>query len=174
MIAILFFRRILSLSSSPSIFIYDLTTTVAAYFTLHTGSTERKAERIVDSIRQTFFHVDNIQGIGFLNSSGKLTLVSDVANRTADIVFFTFRSTVTASDIDYCLPSTTLSLNFSLRLPQSVDFTITVPVFNLHANNLTLPSVAKTAPFTSPTSRPSLTLSLDIATDDFHTSMNVA
>ena len=60
MIAILFFRRILSLSSSPSLAIYDLTTTVAAYFTLHTGSIERKAERIVDSIRHTFFHVDNI------------------------------------------------------------------------------------------------------------------
>ena len=96
MIAILFFRRIISLSSSPSVSISDMTATVAAYFPLPTGSTEREAERIVDSIRHASFHVDSLQGIVYLDSSGKLTLVSDIANRAADIVFFTFRSTVTA------------------------------------------------------------------------------
>ena len=113
MIAILFFCRILSLSSSPLVSIRDLTPTIAVYFTLHTGSTER----IVDSIRHAFFHVENIQDIGLLDSSGKLTIVSDIVNRVVDIVFFTFRSTVTASDIDHRFPSKTLSLDFSLRLP---------------------------------------------------------
>ena len=117
MIAILFFRRIISLSSSPSVSISDMTATVAAYFPLPTGSTEREAERIVDSIRHASFHVDSLQGIVYLDSSGKLTLVSDIANRAADIVFFTFRSTVTTNDIDHRFPSTTLSLDFSLRLP---------------------------------------------------------
>ena len=117
MIAILLFRRIISLSSSPSVSITELTATVAVYSTLPTGSIEHEAERIVESIRHAFFHVDNLQGIGFLDSSGKLTLVPDIANRATDVVFFTFRSTVTASDIDHHYPSTTLSFDFSLRCP---------------------------------------------------------
>ena len=71
MISILFFRRILSLSSSPSVTISDLTATVAAYFAIPTGSAEREAERIVESVRHAFFVVGNLQGIGFLDSSGK-------------------------------------------------------------------------------------------------------
>ena len=60
MIAILFFPRILSLSSSPSVTISDLTTTVAAYFAMPTGSAEREAERIVESVRHAFFVVGNL------------------------------------------------------------------------------------------------------------------
>ena len=115
MVAILFFRRILSLSSSPSITISDLTATVAAYFAMPTGSAEREAERIVDSVRHAFFDVVNIQGIGFLDSSGRSIVVSD--NCAVDITFFSFRSTVLANAIDPNFPSTTLSLDFSLRLP---------------------------------------------------------
>ena len=58
---IFFFRRILSLSCPPSVSISDLTTTVAAYFVLLTDS----AERIVDSIRNAFYNVENLQGVGF-------------------------------------------------------------------------------------------------------------
>ena len=112
MIAILFFRCILSLSSSPSVSISDLIATIVAYFTLPIGSAEREAERIVGLICHAFFHVDNLQGIGDIDSSGKLTLVLDIANRAADIIFFTFRSTVTASDINHHFPSITLSLDF--------------------------------------------------------------
>ena len=99
-IAILFFRRILSLSSSPSVSFSDLTAKVAAYLGIPTGAAEREAERIVDSIRQAFFHVGNLQGVGFLNFSGKGMKINDLTNRAADITFFTFRSTVTASMID--------------------------------------------------------------------------
>ena len=60
MIAILFFRRILSLSSSLSVSISDLTATVAAYFAIQTGSEEHEAEHIVDSVCHTFFHVDDL------------------------------------------------------------------------------------------------------------------
>ena len=118
MVAILFFRRIISLSSSPSITISDLTTTVAAYFAMPTGSVERESERIVESVRHAFFDVGNLQGIGFVDSSGKAITVSD--HREADITFFSFRSTVLASAIDQRFPTTTLSLDFSLRLPESV------------------------------------------------------
>ena len=80
-----------------------------------TGSAEREAERIVESNRHAFFVVGNLQGIGFLDSSGKPIMVSD--NRAAEITFFSFRSTVLASAIDQRFPSTTLSFDFSLRLP---------------------------------------------------------
>ena len=59
-IVILFFHHILSLSSSPSVAISDLTATVATYCGIPTGS----AERILDSVRHTFFDVGNLQGIG--------------------------------------------------------------------------------------------------------------
>ena len=174
MTTILFFRRILSLYSSPSVSINDLTTTVAAYFTLPIGSVEHEAECIVESIHHAFFHVDNLQDIGFLNSSGKVTLLSDIASRAVDIIFFTLRFSVTTSDIYHRFSSATSSLDFSLRLPQSVDSTATAPVINLHTSNLTPPSVAKPASFFSPASRPSLTFALENATDDVLTSMNAA
>ena len=91
-IAILFVRRIISLSSSPSVSLSDLTATVVAYFKLSTGSTEREAKRIVDSIRHALSHVDNLQGVGFLDSSGKPALVSYLDNNAVDIALFTFRS----------------------------------------------------------------------------------
>ena len=59
-IAILFFRRILSLSCYPSVTISDLTATVAAYFAMPTGSAKREAERIVESVRHAFFVVGNL------------------------------------------------------------------------------------------------------------------
>ena len=45
--AIIIFRRILSLFSSPSITISDLTVTVAAYFAMPIASAGRETERIV-------------------------------------------------------------------------------------------------------------------------------
>ena len=88
MISIFYFCRILSLSSSPSVTIIDLTATVVAYFAMTFGSAEREAERIVESVRHAFFVVGNLQGIGLLDSSGRPITVSD--NRAADITFFSF------------------------------------------------------------------------------------
>ena len=67
---------------------------------------------------QRFFNVGSLQSINVLDSSGKPRSVSDLVNHKAEIALFTFRFTVTASDIDQRFPSTTLSLEFSLRLPQ--------------------------------------------------------
>ena len=76
------------------------------------------------------------------------------------------------SDIDNRFPSTTLSLDFSLRLPQRVESTATVPVFNLNVNNLTPPNVATPASLSSPASRPSLAFPLENTTDDVFTFIN--
>ena len=82
-IAIPFFRRIISLSFSPSVTMSDLTATVAAYFGIPTGSAERVAGRIVNSVLHAFFDVGNLQGNGFLASSGTTIMVSD--NHVANI-----------------------------------------------------------------------------------------
>ena len=67
-------------------------------------------------------------------------LVSDLANRKADINFFAFRSTVIANDIDLRFFHTTLSLEFSLKISHSFssndsepaqDFT-TITAQNVH------------------------------------------
>ena len=110
MITILFIRHILSLFFSLSVFLSNLTVPVAEYFSLPTGSAARKTERIVDSIRPVFFHINHLQGIKFLDFSNKSTLVSDLAHHVTDIVFFTVRSNVTASDVNHNFTSNTLSL----------------------------------------------------------------
>jgi len=102
-----------------------LTATVAAYFAMPAGSAKSEVERIVESVCHVFFVVGNLQGIEFLDSSGKPIAVSDP--RAADITFFSFRSTVMASAIDQRFPSTALSLDFSLRLPQSNMSTASIP-----------------------------------------------
>ena len=80
MIVILFFRRILSLSSSPSVSISDFTAIVVPYFAIPVDSAEREKERIVGSVRRAFFHVDSLPGVGLLHSSGKATLILDLTN----------------------------------------------------------------------------------------------
>ena len=170
MIAILFFRCILSLSSSLSVTISDLTETVAAYFVMPTGSVEREAERIVESVRYAFFVVGNFQGIGCLDSSGKPIAVLD--NHAADITFFSFRSTVLVSTIDQRFPSTALSLDFSLRLPQSIMSTAFTPAPSLTSGICTPLSTPKPTMVQIPTSRSTSTFALDNATDDELNSMN--
>ena len=83
-----FFRHIISLSSSPSVTMSDLTATVEAYFRIPTSSAERVAGRIVNSVRHAFFDIGNLQGIGFLASSGATIMVLD--NHAANISFLTF------------------------------------------------------------------------------------
>ena len=147
MIAIIIFRCIISLSFSPSVSLSDLTATVAAY-------------------QHDFSHVGSLQVVGILDSSGKSTLVLDLANRSADFTFFMFRSTVTASNIDQLCVSTTLLLEFSLRLPQSSASTNPehAPIFP--------PSIIPT-PTKSPfASNSSLNFVFENVTDKILTEMN--
>ena len=48
------FRQILSLSDSPSVSFNDLTTTIASYFDINTGSAEKEAEAAAQSISWFF------------------------------------------------------------------------------------------------------------------------
>ena len=135
---------------------------MAAYFGIPTGAAERETERIVDSVRQAFLHVSNLQGICFLNSSKKGMQITDLNNRAAGIVFFTFRSTITADMIDPRFPSTTLSLDFLLRLPQSDIYIALAPTTNLNSALNTSPGT----PIQSSASSSSVTSVLTNATED--------
>ena len=103
-IVILFIRHIISLSSYLFICFSNLTVPVVAYFHF---LQVRATEFIFDSIHPVFY-IDNIQGIKFLDFSNKSTLVPDLAHRATNIIFFTLRSTIMASDIDHHFPSTHL------------------------------------------------------------------
>ena len=161
LIAKLFFRQILALTDSPSTSFNDLMTTVALYFSLNTGAAEREAESAVAFIRSNFFLIPNLQGVGFLDSSGKPISVLDSDNRPADLTYFTFRSVVTAADIDDRAPQISLSLEFSLRLPQT--FHTPSP---LSPPSTPLASAAVPPPETPPRSASQLSFELDSYDDD--------
>ena len=119
LIAKLLFRQILSLADAPSVSFSDLMTTVAFYFSINTGSSEREADASISFIRSSFFRVTNLQGVGLADTSGKPIKVPDHTQRPAEIAYFTFRSVVSAIVVDKRAPDKLLSLEFSLRLPQS-------------------------------------------------------
>ena len=147
---------------------------MAAYFAIPTVSAEYEAERIVDSVRNAFFHVDNLQGIGFLDSSGKTTLISDLTNRVADIMFLSFRSSIMASVINQLFPLTTSSLDFSLRLPQNVISTESAPASTLTSSIRTPPRTPEPASVQTPASRPSSAFALNNAIYDLLAAMDAS
>ena len=95
--------------------------TVTSYFGLNMGSTEREAETADINIRNDFFLVSNLQGVGFSDVSGKPLTIPDPVCRPADLTYFTFRSIVAAATVDIRAPASSLSLEFSLHLPQSLS-----------------------------------------------------
>ena len=88
LIAKLLFRQILSLTDSPSVEINDLLSTVASYFTVNTGSTEREVNTAAPSIYRSFLRVSNLTGVDFLDATGKSIKVSNPASRPADLTYF--------------------------------------------------------------------------------------
>ena len=91
-------------------------------------------------------------------------------NRIVDILFFTFRSIVNANKIDPHFLFTTLSLDFSLRLPQSDGPIALAPATNL---NSTLSTPPRNSIQTS-ASGPSVIFTLTNETDDVLRTMDEA
>ena len=56
----LFFRKIINLSDTPSVFFSDLMSIVASYFGFNTGSAERETETTIIDIRNAFGIVSNM------------------------------------------------------------------------------------------------------------------
>ena len=96
----------------------------------------------------------------------------DSDNHAADITFFYFRSTVLASAIDQRFPSTPLSLDFSLRLPQSIISTASAPAPELASNIHTPPSTPDPTMVQTPELRPASAFVLNNATNDVLNSMD--
>lgn len=144
--------------------ISSLTVTVEAYFAMPTSSAEREAELIVESVRHAFFDVSNLQGIGFLDSSGRRIMAS--SNRAADITLYSFRSTVLTIAINQRFLSSTLSLDFSLRLPQSIMSTVSDPSPTLASNIHTSPITSESTMVQTPASRSTSAFAFNNTTDD--------
>ena len=90
LISKLFFHQIPSLTDFPSVFFNDLLAIVAAYFDIYTESAEREGEAAAQSISGSFFHVSNLIGVTFSDSSEKAIKVPDTDNRPADITYLLF------------------------------------------------------------------------------------
>ena len=110
----------MNLSDTPSVSFSDLMSTVVSYFGFNTGSAEREAKTTTISIRNTFPLVSNLQEVDFSNLSGKIITILNPACRPADLTYFTFRSVVSATSVNIHAPASSLSLEFYLRLPQTL------------------------------------------------------
>ena len=64
------------------------------------------------SLVARFFCVSNMNGVGFVNSSGKSIPVLDSTHRPVDLNYFTFCSIVSAATFDSHAPNKSLSLEF--------------------------------------------------------------
>ena len=82
---------------------------------------EQEAETAAQSISRSFCRVLNLIGVTFSDSSGKPINVPDTASRPVDVTYLTFRSNLSANTADCCAPKKALTLEFSLRLPQSLS-----------------------------------------------------
>ena len=94
--------------------------TVASYFSLLTGSADRETETTVVPIRPNFFLISNLKGVRFADASRNPIVILDPDNCPIDRTHFTFRSVLFAITVDARAPNKTLSIEFSLRLPQNI------------------------------------------------------
>ena len=117
LIAKIFFRQILGHTASPSIPISDLVSTVATYFNMSTEMAEIDAKIAADSIRDSIFRVDNMTGVGYLNSKEKSVTIDDHSSRPPNVAYITFRSTINPHIVDPRAHDAIHLFEFSLRLP---------------------------------------------------------
>ena len=86
--------------------------------------------------------LSNLTGVAFLYAFGKRIKVLNIDSRPADLTYFTFRSSVLAKTVDCHAPKNLLTLEISLRLPQSLS--PSVLVFTATSLNIsTLSSIPK-------------------------------
>ena len=122
LIAKLFFRQILALTNTLSVSFRNLMTTVASYFSLNTSTAEKEAETTVKTIRSNLFPISNLKGVGFADASRKPIAIPDPDKHPADLTYFNFRSVFSAVAVDARAPDKILSIEFSLRLPQTLVY----------------------------------------------------
>ena len=72
---------------------------------MNTTMAEREAEAATITIRDFIFCVDNMSGVGFLDSTGKFITITDPDNRPRDVSYFTFRSSLNPHTVDPRAPN---------------------------------------------------------------------
>jgi len=77
---------------------------------------EREVDAASTSIRDSISSVANMSGLGFLDSTGKSLTISDPDNRSCDVSYFTFRSSLNRNNVDHCALNTVNQFEFSSRL----------------------------------------------------------
>ena len=119
---------------------------------MSTAMAEREVDAASTSIRDSISSVANMSGLGFLDSTGKSLTISDPDNRSCDVSYFTFRSSLNRNNVDHCalnavnqfefssrlfdnLPSS--SVNISLPSPSIVPNQSSVHIFNATLSGLT-------------------------------------
>ena len=111
-------HQILIHAASPSIFISALVSTVTTYSDTSTTMVKRHVEIVAESIHDPIFRVDNMIGVGFLNSKEKLVIIDNpaVVHPTS---IFTFCSSINHLLVDLRALDAILLFEFSLPLPNT-------------------------------------------------------
>ena len=71
---------------------------------MSTAMTERNAETVADSIRDSVFRVTNMIGVDFHNSKGEYIAITDPDHHPDDIIYFTFCSNINPHLVDTRAP----------------------------------------------------------------------
>ena len=83
---------------------------------------QREAEAAAISIHDSIFCVDNISGVGFLDSTGKSVTINYSDNHLRDVPSFTFLSSLKPNTVDDRAPHAVHQFEFSLCLPHNSTF----------------------------------------------------
>lgn len=102
----------------------DIINLIANELPIDTETSFLEADDIASCIKKAVYDAKNLKGSMFMNSSGNKTKTFnsvDLKERPADLEYFAFVCVIdTAETIDDCIIQARLSLNFCIKLPQSV------------------------------------------------------
>lgn len=83
------------------------------------GSAEKKRIPLLSLFLVPFFRDSKLTGVAFSDASDTSIKVPNPAYRPTDLTYFTFRSNILAKTVNCRAPTKSLTLEFSLPLPQS-------------------------------------------------------
>ena len=141
MVADLFFGTIKGLALDSAFSSADLIATTAGYFGFNTSSAEDEVTVASVKVRAAIFNIEHLTGLGFHNSKVDAVSFDPTGVRPKDLRYFAFRSVFTASAIDSRGPDTPFSVEFVLRLPQTL---VSAADSISHPNTLPLSTPTKT------------------------------
>ena len=110
----------MNLSNTLFVSFSDLMFTIESYFRSNTGFAEREVETTAISIHNAYFLVSSLYGVRFSGVSDKLLMVLDPDHRPIDLTYFIFRFIISAATVEIRALTSSLSLELSLQLFQSL------------------------------------------------------